>query len=133
MTFGIGIDTIEVPRIANSIATYGDQFVMRIFSPEEIRYSAPRPHAAEHFAARFAAKEAFAKALGTGVRRGFIWKEVSVRKAFTGQPFIELGETMRARAQRIVGVNFRIKVSITHTKEIAEAIVLIELVEPQAE
>ncbi len=132
MTFGIGMDTIEVPRIAKSIATYGDQFVRRIFSEEEIRYSGPRPHAAEHFAARFAAKEAFAKALGTGVRRGFIWKEVSIAKLFTGQPFIRLGETMQSRASRIVGVNFRIKVSITHTKELAEAIVLIELEEQQA-
>ncbi len=133
MIFGIGIDTIEVGRIANSIATYGDQFVRRIFSEEETRYCAPRPHAAEHFAARFAAKEAFAKALGTGVRRGFIWKEVSVRKMFTGQPFIQLGETMRSRATGIIGANFRIKVSITHTKELAEAIVLIELDESQVQ
>jgi holo-[acyl-carrier protein] synthase len=76
MIFGIGIDTIDVPRIANSIATYGDQFVRRIFSEEEIAYAQRRPHAAEHFAARFAAKEAYAKALGTGVRRKFVWKEV---------------------------------------------------------
>ena len=68
MIFGIGIDTIEVPRIARSVETYGEQFLHRIYSEEELRYSLPRPHAAEHLAARFAAKEAFAKALGTGVR-----------------------------------------------------------------
>jgi len=127
MIFGIGIDTIEVDRIANSIATYGDQFVLRIFSEEEIRYSAKRPHAAEHFAARFAAKEAFAKALGTGVRRGFTWKEVSVGKEFSGRPFIRLGPKMQARAESILGANFRIQLSLTHTKAIAEAIAQIEI------
>jgi len=126
MTFGIGIDTIEVPRIANSIQVYGDQFLKRIFSEEEILYSSPKPHAAEHFAARFAAKEAFAKALGTGVRRGFIWKEVSVSRERSGRPFINLGPTMLERAQKIIGTEFSIYLSITHTKTLAEAIVTIE-------
>ncbi|MEO6941141.1 MAG: holo-ACP synthase [Candidatus Kapaibacterium sp.] len=129
MIFGIGIDTIEVPRIAKSIATYGDQFVLRIFSAGEIAYSAKRPHAAEHFAARFAAKEAFAKALGTGVRRGFTWKEVSVSHEMSGKPFIALEGRMVARAKQVIGAEFRIQLSLTHTKEIAEAIVTIELVE----
>lgn len=127
MLFGIGIDTIEVPRIARSIEVYGDQFLKRIYCEEEIRYSSRRPHAAEHFAARFAAKEAFAKALGTGVRRGFIWKEVCVRKEFSGRPFLELGWKMQGRAAKIIGKEFRMQLSITHTKEIAEAIVTIEV------
>ena len=126
MIFGIGIDTIEVPRIAETIRTYGDQFILRIFSEEEISYCARRPHAAEHYAARFAAKEAYAKAIGTGVRRGFIWKEVSVGKLFSGQPFLRLSERMHARAESIAGANFRLSVSITHTRSIAEAIVTIE-------
>ena len=127
MLFGIGIDTIEVPRIARSIEVYGDQFLKRIYCEEEIRYCTPRPHAAEHFAARFAAKEAFAKALGTGVRRGFTWKEVCVRKEFSGRPFLELRSQMQERAARIIGGEFRMQLSITHTKEIAEAIVTIEV------
>lgn len=126
MIFGIGIDTIEVPRIARSIATYGDQFVKRIYCEEEIRYCASRPHAAEHFAARFAAKEAFAKALGTGVRRGFTWRDVCVLKEFSGRPFLELRGKMEERARKIIGREFTVQLSITHTKSVAEAIVTIE-------
>jgi holo-[acyl-carrier protein] synthase len=124
--FGIGIDTIEVPRIARSIEIYGEQFLHRIYAEEEIRYCIGRPHAAEHFAARFAAKEAFAKALGTGVRRGFVWRHVIVMKEWSGQPFIALREEMGERAKKIIGSDFHVNLSITHTKEIAEAIVTIE-------
>jgi holo-[acyl-carrier protein] synthase len=126
MIFGIGIDTIEVPRIASSIEIYGEQFLSRIYSEEEIRYCIGRPHAAEHFAARFAAKEAFAKALGTGVRRGFVWRHVVVLKGWSGRPFVELREGMSGLAKRIIGADFRVNLSITHTKEIAESIVTIE-------
>lgn len=126
MLFGIGIDTIEVPRIANSIATYGDQFLRRIFSEEEIQYCSRRPHATEHFAARFAAKEAYAKAIGTGVRRGFVWRHVVVLKERSGRPYIELRGEMPQHARTITGSEPRILLSITHTKEIAEAIVTIE-------
>jgi holo-[acyl-carrier protein] synthase len=124
--FGIGIDTIEVPRIARSIKIYGEQFLQRIYSQEEIRYCIGRPHAAEHFAARFAAKEAFAKALGTGVRRGFVWRHVVVMKEWSGRPYIVLREEMAGRAKKIIGSDFQVNLSITHTKEIAEAIVTIE-------
>lgn len=127
MTYGIGIDTIEVERIARSIANYGDQFVRRIFSEEEIEYSLRRPHSAEHFAARFAAKEAYAKALGTGVRRGFVWKEVSVRREMSGRPFIYLYPPMADRAKYIIGQDFKIFLSLTHTRSLAEAICTIEL------
>jgi holo-[acyl-carrier protein] synthase len=126
MIFGIGIDTIEVPRIARSIEVYGDQFLNRIFSPEEIQYCAKRPHAAEHFAARFAAKEAYAKAIGTGVRRGFVWKGVIVFKEPSGRPFIRLSHEMEARGKHIIGSDFIIQLSLSHTKEHAEAIVTIE-------
>ena len=127
MIYGIGIDTIEVDRIARSIAVYGDQFLNRIFSPEEIRYCSGRPHAAEHFAARFAAKEAYAKALGTGVRRGFVWKDVSVTKLRTGQPVLLLTGEMPARAEQRIGCRPRLYLSLTHTRTLAEAIVTIEM------
>ncbi len=127
MLFGIGIDTIEVPRIARSIETYGEQFLRRIYSAEEVRYCAGRPHAAEHFAARFAAKEAFAKALGTGVRHRFSWRDVCVLKEFSGRPYLELRGEMNARARRIIGSDFKLQLSITHTKSVAEAIVTIEV------
>ena len=126
MIFGIGIDTIEVARIARSIATYGDQFVKRIYSESEIQYCSNKPHAAEHFAARFAAKEAYAKAIGTGVRRKFVWRDVVVKKLMSGRPYIELAGDMKERALGIIGKDFVVQLSITHTKEIAEAIVTIE-------
>jgi holo-[acyl-carrier protein] synthase len=128
MIFGIGIDTIEVSRIAKSIETYGDQFLKRIYAESEIAYCARRPHAAEHFAARFAAKEAYAKAIGTGVRRKFNWRDVVVEKEYSGRPYIRLAGEMQNRARTIIGADFRIQLSITHTKEIAEAIVTIEVV-----
>ncbi len=128
MIFGIGIDTIEVGRIQRSIEHYGAQFTDRIFSEVEFAYCMSRAKKYEHFAARFAAKEAFAKALGTGVRRGFRWKEVSVRNQFSGQPRIELTGYMTERAKSVIGAGFRTHVSLTHTAEIAEAIVTIELI-----
>ena len=128
MIFGTGIDSIEVERIKNAIETYGEQFLKRIYSEEEVAYCNWKPNSYEHFAARFAAKEAFSKALGTGWRRGFLWREVSVRNLRTGQPFIHLYPTMQERAEKLIGREYRIHVSLTHTKQMAEAIAMIELV-----
>lgn len=126
MIYGIGIDTIEVPRIAANIATYGEQFVHRIFAEEEIRYCNSRRNSAEHFAARFAAKEALSKALGTGIRNGFRWKESVVGKEISGKPVMKLTGSMKTLADSRIGGDYQIQVSLTHTKEIAEAMIIIE-------
>ncbi len=126
MIFGIGIDTIEVARIKQTIEHYGTQFTGRIYGEHEIAYCQSRAKLYEHFAARFAAKEAFAKALGTGVRRGFRWKEVTVRNAMSGKPLIELQGSMIERASSLIKEEYNCQLSITHTAEIAEAIVVIE-------
>lgn len=128
MIFGIGIDTIEVPRIERTISRYGEQFLNRIYSKQEISYCLSRRFSAEHFAARFAAKEAFAKAIGTGIRRGFRWSEVEVRKEYSGKPMIRLYGSMLGIAAKIVGSEYQVTVSLTHTKETAEAVVIIEKV-----
>lgn len=128
MIFGIGIDTIEVPRIERTISEYGEQFLNRIFSDDEISYCQSRRFSAEHFAARFAAKEAFAKAIGTGIRRGFIWKEVEVGKEYSGKPVIVIHGSMIRKVINIVNSEYRVQVSLTHTKEVVEAIVIIEKV-----
>jgi holo-[acyl-carrier protein] synthase len=128
MIYGIGIDTIEVPRIAASIATYGEQFIHRIFAEEEIRYCNSRKNSAEHFAARFAAKEALSKDLGTGIRNGFRWKESVVGKEYSGKPIIKLVGTMKTLADERIGEPYKIQVSLTHTKEVAEAMVIIETI-----
>jgi len=126
MIYGIGIDTIEVPRIATSIATYGEQFIHRIFAEEEIRYCNSRKNTAEHFAARFAAKEALSKALGTGIRNGFRWKESVIAKEMSGKPIMKLIGSMKTLADSRIGGDYQIQVSLTHTKDIAEAMVIIE-------
>ena len=126
MIYGIGIDTIEVPRIAASIATYGEQFIHRIFAEEEIRYCNSRKNTAEHFAARFAAKEALSKALGTGIRNGFRWKESVIAKEMSGKPIMKLIGSMKTIADERIGGVYQIQVSLTHTKDIAEAMVIIE-------
>jgi len=126
MIFGIGIDTIEVPRIERTISEYGDQFINRIFTEDETVYCRLRKMSGEHFAARFAAKEAFAKAIGTGIRRGFIWKEVEVCKELSGKPVIELNGTMIKKVEKIIGGMYKIQLSLSHTKNIAEAMVVIE-------
>jgi holo-[acyl-carrier protein] synthase len=124
--FGIGIDTIEVSRIEKTIAEYGDQFLRRIYTDDEIAYCNWRKLSAEHFAARFAAKEAFAKAIGTGIRQGFIWREVEVTKAYSGKPLLELRGSMTGKVNTIIGMEYRIHVSLSHTKESAEAMVVID-------
>ncbi|MDP4199451.1 MAG: holo-ACP synthase [Bacteroidota bacterium] len=126
MIFGIGIDAIEVARIQRAIETYGDQFLNRIYSKEEIRYCSRKPRLYEHYAARFAAKEAYAKAIGTGVRRKFTWRNVVVQNEMSGQPYITLRDEMAERARRIIGSDFRVRLSLTHTRDMAEAIVTIE-------
>ncbi len=127
MIFGIGIDTIEVRRIQQTMEQYGLQFIERIFGETEIAYCQSRAKKYEHFAARFAAKEAFAKALGTGVRRGFRWKEVTVHNAYSGKPSIELSGSMIETSAKIIGAKYQVQLSITHTAELAEATAIIEI------
>lgn len=128
MIFSVGVDTIEPERIKKTIAVYGDRFVNRIFHPDEIAYCKSSAKPSEHFAARFAAKEAFSKALGTGIRSGFRWREVVIRRHFTGKPYLVLEGSMVQLAQTIIGNNYQMHLSLSHSKTNAEAIVVIETV-----
>jgi holo-[acyl-carrier protein] synthase len=85
MIYGIGVDLVKIPRIAAALERFGDRFKNRIFTAQEISYCEARGHAANNYALRFAAKEAFSKALGVGLRRhGIRWREVEVVSAPTG-------------------------------------------------
>src|SRR6202008_1105715 len=84
--FGIGTDIIECPRIGKMIEQHGELFLRRVYTDREIRYCQSRKHAIEHFAGRWAAKEAILKALGTGWSRGIAWTDIEVRHGFGGQP-----------------------------------------------
>jgi holo-[acyl-carrier protein] synthase len=124
MILGIGSDLEEVPRIRDSIARYGDRFLHRIYTERERAYSARRADPAERFAARFAAKEAAMKAIGTGWSRGVRWIDFEVVNEPSGRPTLRLSGTAAILAERL-GVN-RISISLTHTAEIAFAIVVLE-------
>ena len=125
MVIGIGTDITEVPRIARSIERHGDRFLTRIYTAGEIAYCLARQRSSlESFAARFAAKEAGAKALGTGISRGVSWKELEVVRAPGQAPQLQLSGRAAARAKQL-GVT-RISLSLTHTSETALAVVIME-------
>jgi holo-[acyl-carrier protein] synthase len=125
MILGLGTDITEVPRIARSIERFGGHFLERVYTPGEIAYCLARKKSASHsFAARFAAKEAGAKALGTGISRGIGWKELEVVRPPGQAPQLRLSGRAAARAQHL-GVT-RISLSLTHTAETALAVVIME-------
>jgi holo-[acyl-carrier protein] synthase len=124
MLIGTGVDLIEIERIAHSIERYGERFLRRIYTDHEIAYCTSKRSSAESFAARFAAKEAGAKALGTGISRGVTWVEFQVARQPGGRPVLEL----RGRAAllaRELGVK-TISLSLTHTGSLAMASVMME-------
>src|SRR3954451_6759995 len=124
MIIGTGVDICEVPRIAESIARFGDRFLQRVFTEREIRYCQSKKNSVERFAARFAAKEAAMKALGTGASRGVTWKSIEVGHAPGGRPLLHLHGKTAQIAERL-GVR-QISLSLTHTESTAMAIVIFE-------
>jgi len=121
---GVGSDLIEIARIAKSIEQFGERFLDRIYTPGEIAYCRRKRPAAESFAARFAAKEAAAKALGTGISRGVGWREIEVRREPGERPRISLTGRAAERA-RAMGVG-AMHLSLTHSRELAFAVVIAE-------
>lgn len=124
MVIGVGTDLIDIPRIQQSVARFGDRFLQRIFTPAEIEYCQRKKNAAESFAARFAAKEAAAKALGTGINHGVTWLEMEVAREPSGRPFLILTGRAAQRAQQL-GVT-GISLSLTHSRDAALAVVIME-------
>lgn len=123
MIKGTGTDIIEIKRVKKAIGN-DVKFVNKIFSREEIKYCSSKMRNEIHFAARFAAKEAFFKALGTGWRDGMKWTEISVENDKLGKPEIRLkGKTLKVFKEKDMA---RINLSISHTREFAVAFVVIE-------
>ena len=123
MIFGIGIDHIEVARVKKQIVL-DNGFKEKIFSENEIKYCDGKRNKEQNYAARFAAKEAFFKALGTGWRNGFEFKEVEIINDELGKPEIRLFGKTKKFAEENSLQNFQ--VSMTHLKEFAAAFVTIE-------
>jgi holo-[acyl-carrier protein] synthase len=124
MIVGSGIDLVEIGRIQHSMERYGARFLNRVFTPAEQEYCLRKRASAESFAARFAAKEAAAKALGTGISRGVRWLEIEVVREPSGKP----GVAFHGNAARIasgLGVA-RAALSLTHTAALAMASVVLE-------
>jgi len=124
MVVGLGTDLIEVARIEASIRRFGPRFLQRVFTPAEIAYCQTKKNAGESFAARFAAKEAGAKALGTGISHGIAWPEIEVRREPSGRPSLHWSGRALERV-RAMGVQ-RTSLSLTHTREMAMAVVVVE-------
>ncbi len=121
MVEGVGIDITEVSRIRKSIEEYGDLFTDKIFTAEEKSYCLEKPLPFQHFAARFAAKEAFSKATGTGWDDSFAWQEVEVVNEQSGKPYLRLS----GFALKNFGMK-RIFLSLSHSGDHVAAVVVIE-------
>ena len=120
---GLGIDTIEVSRIRDSIENHGDHFLNKIFTTEEKNYSGDKADPAPFYAARFAAKEAVAKAFRTGIGKEFGWLDSEIVRGEEGEPFIKLSEAGMKRLKKMGGS--KILVSLTHLSTVASAVVII--------
>ena len=116
---GIGTDIVECLRIAQMIERHGELFIARVYTPHEIEYCQSRKQATQHFAGRWAAKEAVLKALGTGWRRGISWRDVEIRNLRTGLPMVAVyGGAKDHMAQ--AGI-VQVMISISHCRSHATA------------
>jgi len=124
MLIGIGIDLLEVDRMAEQLRPGASAFREQVFTPAEIAYCESQHYPSRHYAARFAAKEAVLKALGTGARDASAWREVEVWRDGQGACGVRLhGQAQRLATERNVR---RIHVSLTHTRGLAAASVALE-------
>lgn len=130
MIIGIGSDMVSIERIEGTIKRFGVRFVQRVFSETEKKTAEYRKATVETYAKRWAAKEACSKALGTGLRMGVAWKEMSVKNLSTGQPVMELTGGALERLSRLTpaGHSPKIHVTLTDDHPWAQAFVIIEAV-----
>ncbi|HVN03434.1 MAG TPA: holo-[acyl-carrier-protein] synthase [Bryobacteraceae bacterium] len=124
MIVGTGVDLAEVPRIRAAIERYGRHFIERIYTPAEIAYVERKANRYERFAARFAAKEAGMKAIGTGWRRGVRWQDFEVANLPSGKPTLRF-HGVAGRIAADLGVK-SVALSLTHTAELGMAHVILE-------
>ncbi len=124
MIVGIGIDIIEVARVAAAVDRFGDRFLQRILLPEEIAYCRAHRVAAPFIAGRFAAKEAVSKAFGTGIGAQLGWHDIEIRHHASGAPFVALhGEAVGLLQER--GAH-AVWISLSHSENYAAAVAILE-------
>jgi len=124
MIVGTGIDITEVPRIREAIQRHGERFLQRIFTEGEIQYCESKVNRVERYAARFAAKEAGMKAIGTGWNHGVRWRDIEVARKPGGRPTLLLHGKAAEFAAKLGATN--VALSLTHTAEQAMAQVILE-------
>jgi holo-[acyl-carrier protein] synthase len=129
MIIGIGSDLCDIRRIEKTLAKHGERFKQRLYTPLEIARAERKPHKASTYAKRFAAKEACAKALGTGLSHGVFWRDMGVVNLKTGAPTIELTGGALARLQAITPAGKTAHIHLTMTDEypLAQAFVVISV------
>jgi holo-[acyl-carrier protein] synthase len=119
---GIGTDIVECLRIGRMVEQHGELFLTRVYTPHEIRYCQQRKNATEHFAGRWAAKEAILKCLGTGWAKGICWTDMEIRNEPGGAPIVHIAGAVKEHAQMLRITN--ILLSISHCRAYATAYAL---------
>lgn len=121
MIIGIGIDIIEIERIKESIDRFGDSFLKKIYTQLELDYCQSKSNKYQHFAARFAAKEAVAKALATGWNKEFSWQHVEISNEPSGMPIVELKGPLAA----FLHPDKQLKISMSHSRDNVACVAII--------
>ena len=128
MILGIGTDLCDIRRIEKTLERFGDRFLQRVFTESERAKAFRRANPAASLAQSFAAKEACAKALGTGFRQGVFWRDMVVANLPTGQPYMKITGGALARMQKLTPSGMKVEVLVSQSDEypLANAIVIIE-------
>ena len=121
MVIGIGIDIIEIDRIKTSIETYGNRFLSKIYTPIEIDYCNSKANKFQHYAARFAAKEAIYKALATGWQKDLHWQDIEIINQPTGMPVASL----KGKLKKFLSNKMDLKISLSHSNNYVTCVAII--------
>ncbi len=121
MVIGLGIDIIEIDRIQESIEKFGDKFLNKIYTQNEITYCLSKQNKYQHLAARFAAKEAVYKALESGWEKGTTWQNIEVFNEKSGMPYVKLN----GKLQSFLADDKSVKISISHSRDYVTCVAII--------
>lgn len=121
MMIGIGIDIIEIERIKNSVDKYGDQFLNKVYTQNEINYCLTKSNKYQHLAARFAAKEAVYKALSTGWDKEIGWQNIEITNEPNGMPIV----TLNGELKNFLSAQENLKISISHARDYVACVAII--------
>ena len=121
MVLGLGIDIIEIARVKKSIDNYGDRFLEKVFTHEEIKYCNSKFNKFQHFAARFAAKEAVYKALASGWQEGLRWKDIEIQNDNSGMPSIKPSGKLKT----FLSDDTQLRLSISHSDNYVTSVAII--------